>query len=294
MADSKQFNGVVNFKAAANLEGTTTVSGNLITTGTHTHSGTEAHSGTNTFSGELVQSGTFTANGVDIIDSAQVATLLLGLNPQWNLNFGGETVRAAGGSEALTLLDVLTPVNTMFRLSLALVKLAEQTEVVSATSAGRIFGGTGVTGTDVAIAAAVTPFVDQRVTRLTGGISGTVVMTAAADLTGAGAQSMLLFTGNTCASSGILKLTMHADNELKASSSEACESGDFALNAGQTMTKSTAPTDADQVIILTDTGDCTILAGSYIYVHTGNETDQVALKACIRTTGGTIAVTYAA
>ena len=34
-----------------------------------------------------------------------------------------------------------------------------------------------------------------------------------------------------------------------------------------------------------------MLAGSFIYFHAGDDTDVMTVKACIRTTGGTIAIT---
>ena len=59
------------------------------------------------------------------------------------------------------------------------------------------------------------------------------------------------------------------------------------------MTRQADTTDAHQDIILTATGDTKILAGSYLYFFAGNDTDVMCVKGCIRTTGGTIAVTTA-
>ena len=61
------------------------------------------------------------------------------------------------------------------------------------------------------------------------------------------------------------------------------------------MTRAGAVTDDHRKLILTDTGDCTILAGSFLYFYAQDTSaDAVTLKGCIRTSGGTIAVTYAA
>ena len=49
--------------------------------------------------------------------------LTLGLNPTWNLNFGGSALQAGDNDAPTSTLDVLTPANTMFRMSLALAKL---------------------------------------------------------------------------------------------------------------------------------------------------------------------------
>ena len=253
------------------------------------------------FNGTVSHEGTLNINdqlnvaGLNLVGSTAIATALLGLNPQWNLNFGGATLQAAGGTQAASTLDVLTPANTMLRLSFALEKIAAQTAVVSAAQATQIFGGTGVAGADVAIGTTAspgqTPTVTQRVSRLTGDVSGTVTMSAGADMASLGDETLILFTGNTFGSTGILKLTLHGDNELDASSTEV-----FVTEAEgnvNTLEREGAATDGDQIIVITDTGDSTIVAGSYLYLHSGNNTDEMTLKGCLRTTGGTVAVTYA-
>ena len=66
--------------------------------------------------------------------------LSLGLNPTWNLNFGGSALQAADNKASAATLDVLTPVNTMFRMSLALARFAKQGTAVTAAQAKQIFG----------------------------------------------------------------------------------------------------------------------------------------------------------
>jgi len=213
-----------------------------------------------------------------------------GCAAQWNQNFGGHL---AGEPQAVSTLNLLTPATTALWLSKLVAPYATQGPVVSAADASTLLGGTGVVGVDVAIGTTgspgVTPTVDQRVTRLTGGISGTVTMSAATDMTTAGNETLILFTENVFDSTGILKLTLNANNELDAESSEIWCSGD----GTDVLTRQTAPTDGDQILVLTDTGDSTILAGSFIYLHAGNDTDVMSCKAVIRTSGGTVAVTYA-
>ena len=214
---------------------------------------------------------------------------MAGLHPQWNCNFGG---LLAGEAQNVSTLNLLTPGTVALNLSKQVEAIANQGNVPTAAQAAAIFGGTGVAGVDVAIGTSgspgQTPTVTQRISRLTGDISGTVVMTAGADLASAGDETLILFTGNTCSSSGVLKLTLNAANELDAESSEIWVTAD----GSQVLTRQTAPTDLDQILILTDTGDCTILAGSFIYLHAGANTDTMTCKAVIRTSGGTIAVTY--
>ena len=72
--------------------------------------------------------------------------LSLGLNPTWNLNFGGSALQAADNGAASSTLDVLTPVNTMFRMSLALARFAKQGTAVTAAQAKQIFGVTSNAG----------------------------------------------------------------------------------------------------------------------------------------------------
>ena len=113
-------------------------------------------------------------------------------------------------------------------------------------------------------------------------------MSAGADMTGANDETLILFTGNTFSSSGVLKLTLAADNELQAASCEIWVTAE----GTNVLTRQTAASDDDQILILTDTGDCTILAGSFIYLHADDASDDMQCKAVIRTSGGTIAVTY--
>jgi len=235
-------------------------------------------------------------NAIQRFDNSITGTLSqLGYATQWNCNFGGPL---QGQAQAESTLNLLTPAQVMMNLSKVIVQsgMADtdtNENPPSAASASIVFGETGVAGADVAIGTTAepgtTPTVTQRITRLTGDVSGTVTMATAADMTTAEDQTLILFTGNTFSSSGVLKLTLHGNNELDAESSELITTAD----GSDIMNRATAPSDADQIIVLTDTGDCTILAGSYIYLHAGANTDTMSCKAMIRTSGGTIAVTYA-
>jgi len=265
MADQKQFNGVVSFKNTVNADAL------------------------------LESKGTLKINDVEMISSAHLGNLMLGLNPHFVNNFGQPGVLdIASHSTTTQINDVKTPVNTLLKQSLALAKAASQTEVVSAAQASQIFSATGVVGTDVAIGTTgspgTTPLTNLKVHRLTGGVSDTVQMAAGGALT-ADQQTLILFTGNTFASSGILKLLTSAGKGLDAESTEVVVTGDGTA----TLTRAAVPTDNDRNVVLTDTGDCTILAGSYLYFYARDTSaDGITLKGCIRTSGGTIAVTYAA
>ena len=215
---------------------------------------------------------------------------LAGLTTQWNCNFGG---LLAGETQAVSTLNLLTPGTVALNLSKQVEAIANQAAVPTAAQAAQVMGGTGVLGVDVAIGTTgspgQTPTVTQRISRLTGDISGTVVMTAGADMANQGDETLILFTGNTFDTTGILKLTLNSANELDAESSEIWVTAD----GTDVLTRQTAPTDLDQILVLTDTGDCTILAGSFIYLHSGAADDTMTCKAVIRTSGGTVAVTYA-
>tara|TARA_R110000796_G_C14506802_1_gene429480 strand:+ start:47 stop:883 length:837 start_codon:yes stop_codon:yes gene_type:complete len=237
---------------------------------------------------------TGTVNGFAVDDD--IPFEILGLAKPWTTNFGG-----AGGANAIAGLgsapitaNILTEPLIALKASRALEGIANATAVPSAAVAAKVFGGTGVLGVDVAIgttgAPGQTPTVDQRISRLTGGVSGTVVMTNGADMAAEDSETLILFTGNTFSSSGILKLGLHDDRALDAESCEVFVTAD----GTDAMARSTAASDNDTLILLTDTGDCTIIAGSYLYLHSHNATDVTALKGMIRTTGGTIAVTFAA
>ena len=243
-----------------------------------------------TTSKAVTLSGATTINGITI--DSDIPFELQGLASPWTLNFGGDQV--AGLATAPTTANILTEPLIALRASRALEGIANATAVSTAAIAAKVFGGTGVAGVDVAIGTTAspgqTPMVDQRISRLTGNVSGTVVMSIAADMAADDTETLILFTGNTFASSGILKLTLHGDRELDAESSEVFVTAD----GTDAMSRATVPTDGDDEIVMTDTGDCTILAGSYLYFHSHHATDVTAVKGCIRTTGGTIAVTYTA
>jgi len=213
-----------------------------------------------------------------------------GLSGLWASNFGGPTLEGLDPDAACA--NLLTPGTTALKMSRVLEGVAARSAVPTVANAATALGGTGVLGVDVAIGTTAspgtTPTVAQRISRLTGDVSGTVVMAAGADMTGANDATLILFTGNTFSSSGILKLTLAADNELQANSFEMFVTAD----GTDQLTRVTAASDDDQIIILTDTGDCTILAGSFIYLHADDGSDDMQCKGVIRTTGGTIAVTF--
>ena len=231
-----------------------------------------------------------TFNGGADLNNSGIPCTQYGLMEQWNTNFGSEL---AGADPEVSTLNVLTSGVVAFNLSRALEGIASQTDAPSAAHASAVFGGTGVAGADVAIGTTAspgqTPTVTQKIHRLTGGVSGTVTMSAGADLTTKGDETLILFTGNTFDSTGILKLTLHSNNSLDAESSEVWVTAD----GTNVLTRQGAFTDGNNTIVLTDTGDCTILAGSYVYLHAGHNSNVMCCKAVIRTTGGTIAVTDA-
>ena len=225
-----------------------------------------------------------------------IACPMLGLNPTWNQNFGGATLAAGDHTTDTHMLDVLTPTNTLFLMSLALKEVAAQGTAVTAAQAGQIFGGTGVAGTLLnmtGVADGTTAIIGatQTVTTVSGTSTANVALTGQADLASDQDQTMILFNNYTLEAGHVLDIETHANNEHLAASCEFIVSG-----AGtDVMDRLGATTDGHQNIILTASGvDTVILPGSYIYLNCGADADELAIKGCIRSTGGTIAVTYAA
>ena len=222
--------------------------------------------------------------------------LSLGLNPTWNLNFGGSALQAADNGAASSTLDVLTPVNTMFRMSLALARFAKQGTAVTAAQAKQIFGVTSSAGALIpmtGVTAVGTNWVPATLTVNT--ISGTTAANltmndSATDLASAADQSLILFNDYTIEDTHVVTIGMNAANEMDAESSEWFVSDTAGLN---NLEREAATTDLHQDIVLTASSDTKILAGSFIYFHAGNNTDVMTVKCCLRTTGGTIAVTTA-
>jgi len=252
---------------------------------TASDTGVETNKATIDSSGNIVTSGTL--NGISDFFNEGVNTVPLGLNPTWSLNFGKPDQGTIANVD-----DLLTNPNTALRLSMALEQVASQSAVLSAAQTGAIFGGTGVVGTDFAIAAGATEIaVNQSVVRYTGNVGSTLALTASTtDLASDTHKSLIIFTDNVIAASAVLTLQVQTNNELDASSFEA-----FVTGAGtNVLEREAGTTDAHAKIILTASGaETTIKAGSYIYFEAADDTDSMAVKMMIRTSGGTIAVTTA-
>ena len=236
-------------------------------------------------------------NSIDLVPN-DIATTLLGLNPTWRLNFGGATLAAGNNTSNTHILDVLTPVNTLFKLSQALEVVAAQPSGITAAQAGQIFGETANAGsvqdmTGAATSVDVIPATETPIT-LRGRLDANLTLAdSSTDFGTKDDQAIIVFNDLILAHGVVFKICTHADSELLNTSSEVVVTGD----GTSALTRVTVPSATDRDIILTATGtgsgDVTILAGSYLYMQAGNATDQVALKGCIRTSGGTIAVTFA-
>lgn len=241
-------------------------------------------------SGFVNQSNT---NGLDLYNEG-LNTLLLGLNPTWNENFGGEVVRAAGGGVELTSLDVLTSADVMLRQALALRQIAEQADVVSAAQAAKIFGVTANAGADIALGSATTSTnivpATLTVNRLTGNLGASLTLDdSATDLASDNDQALIIFAGNVVTASQALTIGLHANNEMDA---ESCEFFTTTTSATNILEREAATTDLHQDIILTaSAADTTIHAGSFIYLHASNATDIMTVKMCLLTSGGKITIT---
>ena len=252
---------------------------------TASDTGVETNKTTIDSSGNIVTSGTL--NGISDFFNEGVNTVPLGLNPTWSLNFGKPDQGTIANVD-----DLLTNPNTALRLSMALEKVANQSAVLTAAQTGAIFGGTGVVGTDFAIAAGATEIaVNQSAVRYTGNVGSTLALTASTtDLASDTHKSLIIFTDNVISASAVLTLQLHTNNELDASSFEA-----FVTGAGTNVLEREAGTTDDhaKIILTASAADTTIKAGSYIYFEAAADTDSMAVKMMIRTTGGTIAVTTA-
>tara|TARA_R110001599_G_scaffold7808_2_gene37654 strand:- start:44 stop:874 length:831 start_codon:yes stop_codon:yes gene_type:complete len=235
-------------------------------------------------------------NGINLTPN-NIGTSLLGLNPTWIQNFGGATLAAGDHTTDVHMLDVLTPTNTLFNMSLALKKVASQGSAVTAAQAGQIFGGTGVLGSVqdmTGITAVTTNLIPaaQSVKTVSGTTAANLTLNdSATDLASDQDMAMILFNDYIIEAGHVLKICTHANNEHKASACEFIVSG-----AGtDAMDRMGATSDGHQDIILTASGaDTTVLAGSYIYLNPGADSDELTIKGCFRTSGGTVAVTYAA
>ena len=191
----------------------------------------------------------------------------------------------------------MTPLNTLYKLHLALKGLATQADVPTAAQATQVFGGTGVASADdISLATATTATniipATQKIQRVTGNLGSSLTLNdSATDLASQKDRVLILFTGNVITASQVLRFGLHANNEMDAESCEFVVSGD----AGEdTIDREAATTDGHQDVILTASGaDTTIEAGSFIYLNAGNDTDVMTIKCFLKTSGGTIAITTA-
>ena len=261
------------------------------TTGAETSNTTIDSSGNTSVGGTLAVTGNTTLanfNGMTSFFNEGVGTTMLGLNPQWNQNFG----KFGATGVVANVDDVLTEPITALKLAIALEGIAGQTAVPTAAQTSAIFGGTGVVGTDFTIAAGATSIAaNQSVVRYNGDVGSTLALTASTtDLASDTHKSLIIFNNNVIAASALLTLQVHTNNELDASSFEA-----FVTGAGtNVLEREATTTDGHAKIILTASAAATtILAGSYIYFEAAADTDSMAVKMMIRTSGGTIAVTTA-
>ena len=182
-------------------------------------------------------------------------------------------------------------------MSLALARFAKQGTAVTAAQAKQIFGVTSNAGAIFDLTGNTTTSTNIVPATLTvNTITGTTAANftlddSATDLASANDQSLILFNDYTLEDSHVLTIGMNAANEMDAESSEWVVTNTAGLND---LEREAATTDLHQDIIFTASGtDTTILAGSFMYFHAGNNTDVMTVKACLRTSGGTIAVTTA-
>ena len=242
----------------------------------------------------IIVSGGLEIAGVNLVPN-DIATTALGLNPTWIQNFGGAVKAAATHTTDSHMLDVLTPTNTLFRMSLALKKVASQGSVVTAAQAGQIFGLTSTDGALVdmtGVSTSTTAFIPaaKKVNTISGTTTANVALTGQGDLAGDQDMAMVLFNDYTIENGHTLNIENHASNKHIAAACEVIVSG----NGTDVMTRATATSNSHQHIIFTASGDTKILPGSFMYFNPGADSNELAIKGCIRSTGGTIAVTFTA
>lgn len=247
-----------------------------------------------TVDGATTHAGNLTLDEV-LLNENGLPFVALGLNPHLVFNFGGATIAAATQTPAAVTADVLTPVNTLLKMSLALAGVASQTGVVTAVQASQIFAGTGVVGVDNAIGTNATPgatsYTNLAVHRITGDISSeNVEKTVSTTQLANGEKTMILFTGNKITSGNHLQFLLHASNQATAAR------GEVAITTSGTalMNRQAAQTDGRVKLKLAATSaEVTILPGSFLYLmrHASGGTNNVAIKGCLRTTGGVLTFT---
>jgi len=274
--------------STADATGVETTNTTIDSSGNASIGGTLGVTGTTTTSGDLVSSGGMNGMTAASWYNEGIGTTMLGMNPQWNQNFG----KFGATGVVANVDDVLTEPIIALKLALALEGVATQTAVPTVAQTGAIFGGTGIVGTDFTIAAGATSMAaNQSVVRYNGNVGSTLALTASTtDLASDTHKSMIVFNNNVITASQVLTLQVHTNNELDASSFEAFVTG---AGTGVLEREATTTDDHAKIILTASAADTTIIAGSYIYFEAAADTDSMAVKMMIRTSGGTIAVTTA-
>jgi len=236
----------------------------------------------------------YSIDGFEMITN-DIATTLFGLHPIWVQNFGGAALAAGTHTTDTHMIDQLTPTLTLYKMSRALERVAKQGRAVTANQAGQIFGDvTPVAGSLLSMTGVVTGTTQfapgaKSVRTVSGNTAANCVLTSQADLEGDQDMVLILFNNYSIDNGVHLDVETHGNNEHLAAACEVIVSGD----GDDIFTRQAPTTDGHQNIILTATGDTTILPGSFLYLNPGAAADELAIKGCIRTSGGTIAVTFA-
>ena len=205
-----------------------------------------------------------------------IGTTLLGLNPQWNQNFG-----EIGTGNVSTIDDLLTEPNIALKLAISLEGLANQGIPITESQSSVIFGSNGETGEDI-IEITNTPTVkNNSVFRFNrnkenNNLSGKSINL---DLKGKG---LLIFMGNK----------IDKPFELVVGKSVTIKNMEVFLTENGTniiIKEKKQIYNKVSSIILKSTDSITILPGSYIYFE--RKPDYLVVKIMLRSSGDKLGMT---
>ena len=207
-----------------------------------------------------------------------IGTTLLGLNPQWNQNFG-----EIGAGKVSTIDDLLTEPNIALKLAISLEGLANQKIPINELQSSSIFGGNGNTGTDIIDIKKEHIIKMNSVLRCNRNKDNNNISGKSINLKLQG-KGLLIFMGNKIDKGKGFKLVIGNKVTIKNMECFLTENGNNII----TMEKKQIYTNVDS-IIFTSKDSITILSGSYIYFE--NKSNSLVVKMMMRSSGDKLSMT---
>ena len=210
-----------------------------------------------------------------------ISTTILGLNPQWNQNFG-----KFGEGKTASSKDRMTEPNIALKLAISLEGIANQNYPTTTLQSNTVFGDMGQTGTDmIDIKKGALSLINTNTiirfnkNNQNNNLANTIL---SIDLQGYNHKSLFVFTGNLLPSNSFFQFNiLNSDLKFTHVAFECFLTG----NNNTEISKKTIDKKQYNKIRLMNTksSDVEILAGSYIYFE--RVSDNLIVKMFLQSSG---------